>query len=204
VQMRARQLAGLIAGERSRSPAEAGELQSDVRQTVRPMTYFWYDSRHAGLWLFRFVAVGGFPMTVTIGAKLIAYAFIVVYAVSSLCGCEKVSAPIPPSAIVGIWSYSGDGGNVTIEFRTDRTYQQVVTTVPSNQRLEQTGEWVLQDDNLLGFKEILMYDEVGGKWIKSFGVWTVFRDSKNSVSIRGGTVNDPDYDVTLKRAAQGR
>ena len=130
--------------------------------------------------------------------------YLAVLAVSVLlAGCGQAFLPqrtktkVRPAQVVGTWQYTADYGKtlITIEFKADGSFRQVVKPAGQTRQLVQTGTWKL-DGASIDLEDVLTHEgfKEGKGWVPETASWDIIDSisGKPALVIFGGTHPDPD------------
>lgn len=136
------------------------------------------------------------------------------------CGVASMNMPQPttgsvkPSDVIGVWTLavtnSGMGSlnyDIEMEFRTDNTFVQTITSTNPNIAATQTGRWRLSGANV--FLENVMVEKYGtpanSPWeIGSKNWWMTDSSAPNpSYGLVGGLTVDPDGYYEFLKVSSG-
>ena len=128
-----------------------------------------------------------------------------------LAGCCFLPSPTRKKAsdadVVGTWQYTADYGNtvITIEFKNDGTFHQVVTPAGQARQLVQNGTWTRNGADI-ELTDVLMEDYSGNQkaWVAEDTFWylTDATSGKPPLVIFGGSFPDPDSWQEFKRIGE--
>ena len=125
-----------------------------------------------------------------------------------LAGCCFLPAPTKKQAthadVIGTWQYTADFDKtiITIEFKEDGTFRQVVKPTGQSKPLVQDGTWTL-DGAHIHLENILTHAGISEQegWVPEEAGWYLIDSTsgKPRLAIFGGTFSDPDSWQEFKR-----
>jgi hypothetical protein len=129
-------------------------------------------------------------------------AYILVVLAIPACGPgalpQETARPVLEQDVLGVWETTVDGMTMSIEFKPDHSFRQVVWTQFSIKT--QDGTWNLENGSL-HLQQCLA--ESGNALVPASVIWW-FVDANADVELLGGLSKDPDSWTTLKKKSHVR